>query len=66
MDDPFSGQHTAAELEPDRVLVFDFETLGTTGPVEAYAVTRDGDVVWHVTIGGLVARMYRATPLDEF
>ena len=123
--DPFSGQHTAAELFPGRVLVFDngFErvderysraaeyqlgadaaelvwewrperdnwarvissarrlpqgntlvsfgtrsdsVLGTTGPIEVYEVTVDGDVVWHLTVGGDVASMYRATPLFEF
>jgi hypothetical protein len=125
VDDPFSGQHTAAELEPGRVLVFDngfareterysraaeyvlgqataqkvwqwrperdnwarvissarrlpngntlvgFGTqsdpaLGSTGPIEVYEVTRQGTVVWHLTIGGTVSSMYRATPLPDF
>lgn len=123
--DPFSGQHTAAEIEPGRILLFDNgfsreeerysraaeyviegdaarlewqwrpdrdnwarvissarrlpnghtlvafglradEQLGSTGPIEAYEVTRDGEVVWHLTVDGLVSSMYRATPLDEF
>ena len=125
VEDPFSGQHTAAELEPNRVLVFDngfsreqerysraaeyviegsvarldwewrperdnwarvissarrlpngntmvgfglpqSAQLGSTGPIEAYEVTRDGQVVWHLAVDGLVSSMYRATPLFEF
>ncbi len=125
VDDPFSGQHTAAEIEPGRVLLFDngfdrvdepysraveyelgqetahkvwewrpetdnwarvissarrlpngntlvaFGTrsdpaLGSTGPIEVYEVTRGGDVVWHLVLGGEIGSMYRATPLFEF
>ena len=125
VDDPFSGQHTVAELEPGRVLLFDngfarqaekysraaeyvlgastaqkvwqwrperdnwarvissarrlangntvvgFGTqsdpaLGSTGPIEVYEVTREGRVVWHLTVGGTVSSMYRATPLFGF
>jgi hypothetical protein len=125
VDDPFSGQHTVAELEPGRVLLFDngFERqaekysraaeymlgtttaqkvwqwrperdnwarvissarrlangntvvgfgtqndpgLGSTGPIEVYEVTREGGVVWHLTLGGTVSSMYRATPLNRF
>ncbi len=125
VDDPFSGQHTVAELAPGRILVFDngyereaekysraaeyqlgattatkiwqwrperdnwarvissarrlpngntlvgFGTqndpvLGATGPIEAYEVTREGRVVWHLTVGGAVSSMYRATPLNDF
>ena len=125
VEDPFSGQHTAAELQPNRVLVFDNgfsreqerysraaeyviegnaarldwewrrdrdnwarvissarrlpngntmvgfglrqnAQLGSTGPIEAYEVTRQGVVVWHLTVDGLVSSMYRATPLFAF
>lgn len=125
VDDPFSGQHTAAEVAPNRILLFDngfdrtgerysraveyeldgavgrkvwewrperdnwarvissarrlpdgntlvaFGTaedtgLGTTGPIEVYEVTAEGTVVWHLTVGGAVASMYRATPLFDF
>lgn len=125
VDDAFSGQHTAAETEPGRVLLFDngfareesrysraveyelgeqtaskvwewrpaqdnwarvissawrlpngntvvaFGTendpmLGSTGPIEVYEVTRDGDVVWHLRLGGQVSSMYRAMPLFAF
>ncbi len=125
VDDPFSGQHTPAEVGPGRVLLFDngyareaerysraieFEldggsarkvwewrpardnwariissarrlpngntlvafgtaenaALGTTGPIEVYEVTRAGDVVWHLELGGQVGAMYRATPLFDF
>jgi hypothetical protein len=124
VDDPFSGQHTAAEIAAGRVLLFDngfareaerfsraveYElgestarkvwewrpertnwarvissarrlpngntlvgfgtqsdpTLGTTGPIEVYEVTRDGKVVWHLVLGGQVSSMYRATPLFD-
>lgn len=123
--DPFSGQHTAQEIAPGRVLLYDngyertvtpfsraveFElrdgtatkvwewrapngnwariisgvrrlpngnsvvTFGTskeyvpgaTGPIEVYEVTRAGAVVWHLVVGGPVASMYRATPLQAF
>jgi hypothetical protein len=122
VDDPFSGQHTAAEIAPDRVLVFDngftraerFSRvaeyvlegptarldwewrpprdnwspfissarrlpngntlvgfglpanagIGSTGPIEVYEVDPGGVVVWHLTLGGLVSSMYRATPLS--
>lgn len=125
VDDPFSGQHTAAEVAPGRILLFDngfdrtterysraveyalgatsaqkvwewrpdrdnwarvissarrlpngntvvaFGTredpeLGTTGPIEVYEVTEEGEVAWHLTVGGRVASMYRATPLFGF
>jgi hypothetical protein len=125
VDDPFSGQHTAAEVEPGRVLVFDngferdverysraveFELsgataskvwewrperdnwarvissarrlpngntmvgfgtaadagLGSTGPIEVYEVTSQGEVVWHLELGGFLSSMYRATPLFAF
>ncbi|MFW6090058.1 MAG: aryl-sulfate sulfotransferase [Gemmatimonadota bacterium] len=125
VDDPFSGQHTAVEVLPARVLLFDngfareeerysraveyelrdgtarkiwewrperdnwarvissarrlpngntmvaFGTredprLGTTGPIEVYEVTRAGAVVWHLSLGGDIASMYRATPLFDF
>jgi len=125
VDDPFSGQHTAAEVRPGRVLLFDngfsrvderysraveyevdgdearkvwewrperdnwarvissarrlpngntlvaFGTsadpdLGTTGPIEAYEVTEQGEVTWHLQLGGPVSSMYRATPLFAF
>ena len=39
---------------------------GTTGPIEVYEVTYDGDVVWHLVVGGPVTTMYRATPLQSF
>jgi hypothetical protein len=122
-DGEFSGQHTAAEVAPGRVLVFDNgwdrdaeprysralelqldlthgtaspawsflapsgnyagaissarrlpngNTLvqfglaagiaGSTGPVEAYEVTPDGTVQWHVRLSNLQIS-YRATPL---
>lgn len=125
VDDAFSGQHTAAETVPGRVLLFDngfareeaqysraveyelgdatatklwewrptqdnwarvissawrmpnghtmvaFGTerdpmLGSTGPIEVYEVTRGGEVVWHLRLGGRVSSMYRATPLFGF
>ncbi|HEX6939820.1 MAG TPA: aryl-sulfate sulfotransferase [Longimicrobiales bacterium] len=124
VDDPFSGQHTAAEIAPGRVLLFDngfaregarfsraveyklrgdsahkvwewrperdnwarvissarrlpngntliaFGTaadpgLGTTGPIEVYEVTPDGEPVWHLELGGRISSMYRATPLFD-
>jgi hypothetical protein len=39
---------------------------GATGPIEVYEVTRDGVVVWHMTVGGAVSSMYRATPIASF
>ena len=39
---------------------------GATGPIEAYEVTAMGDIAWHITIGGAVNSMYRATPLYDF
>jgi hypothetical protein len=39
---------------------------GATGPIEVYEVTRSGRVVWHLTLGGAVSSMYRATPLLSF
>ena len=38
---------------------------GATGPVEAYEVTAAGNVVWHLTVGGAISAMYRATPIDD-
>jgi hypothetical protein len=125
VDDPFDGQHTAAELSSGRVLVFDNgfarpgprysraaeysvtggtarkvgewrpprdnfapvvgaarrlpggstmvafgvledANLGATGPIEVYELRASGAVAWHLTVGGQVASMYRATPLFEF
>ncbi|HEX7049395.1 MAG TPA: aryl-sulfate sulfotransferase [Longimicrobiales bacterium] len=40
--------------------------LGSTGPIEVYEVTRDGEVVWHLLLGGEISSMYRATPLFAF
>src|SRR5690606_34205818 len=33
---------------------------GSTGPIEVYEVTRAGEVVWHLEVGGDVRSMYRA------
>jgi hypothetical protein len=38
---------------------------GSTGPIEVYEVSRAGDVVWHLQLGGAVSSNYRATPLFE-
>ncbi len=125
VDDPFSGQHTAVEVAPGRVLLFDNgfartterysraveyqiegsvarvvwqwrperdnwarvissarrlpggntlvafgtradENLGSTGPIEVYEVTAAGEVVGHLTVGGMVTSMYRATHIESF
>lgn len=120
----FSGQHTASEIAPNRVLMFDngldrtddrysralelaidpatgaaevawqwrperdnwaralslarrlpngntFVVFGlteglieSTGPVEAYEVTAEGDVVWHLVVHGVLG-MYRAWPVMD-
>jgi hypothetical protein len=39
---------------------------GATGPIEAYEVNRDGKVIWHLTVGGAISAMYRATPITAF
>ena len=38
---------------------------GSSGPIEVYEVTADGDTVWRVTISGDVQLMYRATALVD-
>jgi hypothetical protein len=42
------------------------EPPGSTGPIEAYEVTRAGQVVWHLTVDERVSSIYRATPLGRF
>jgi len=39
---------------------------GSTGPIEVYEVTRDGNVVWHLAVDDRVDSMYRATPIFDF
>jgi hypothetical protein len=119
-EERFSGQHTAAEMEDGRILLFDnrreqggysraveFELdgdrarrvwewrperdnfasvissarrqpgggtlvafgtsaglVGSTGPVEVYEVSREGDVLWCLQVSGLFA-LYRAEPLFD-
>ncbi len=121
-DQQTSAQHTAAELEPNRVLMFDNRTAlqppfsraveyvlegpsarqvwqwippnrnyasavssarrlangntlisfgmakgrnGSTGPTEAYEVTRDGAIRWHLVVDGVMT-MFRVEPIDGF
>lgn len=42
------------------------QALGSTGPIEAYEITRGKSVVWHLLVEGKVGSMYRATALGEF
>jgi hypothetical protein len=117
-----SAQHTAAEIEPDRFLMFDNRTdlqppysraveyvfgihgasqvwewkapnnnyasavssarrlsngntliafgmekgrNGSSGPTEAYEVTRDGAIQWHLVVEGVMT-MFRVEPISSF
>jgi hypothetical protein len=121
-DQQSSAQHTAAELAPHRVLMFDNRTAlpgpysraieyviekdkaraiwqwkapnnnyasavssarrlpngntlvgfgmtkgrnGSTGPTEAYEVTPDGKVAWHLVVEGVMT-MFRVEPINSF
>jgi hypothetical protein len=121
-DQQTSAQHTAAELEPNRVLMFDNRTAlqppysraveyviegsrarqvwewkppnnnyasavssarrlanghtliafgmekgrnGSTGPTDAYEVTADGAVLWHLVVEGVMT-MFRVEPVNAF
>ena len=121
-DQQTSAQHTAAEIAPNRLLMFDNRTdlqppysraveyqidgdsahqvwqwkapnnnyasavssarrlanghtlvsfgmekgrNGSTGPTEAYEVTTDGAVVWHVVVNGVMT-LFRVEPIDGF
>ena len=120
--DAASAQHTAAEVAPNRILMFDNRTglpggysraveyelqgnharvawqwrpsrdnyssavgsarrlsnghtlvafgmekdrNGSTGPTEAYEVTPDGQVAWHLVVKGVMT-MFRVEPIDHF
>jgi hypothetical protein len=39
--------------------------VNSSGPIEAYEVTRTGDILWHMEAGGAIASMYRATPIES-
>lgn len=117
-----SAQHTAAEIEPNRVLLFDNRTAlqppysraveyviegdkaqqvwewrpphdnyasavssarrlpnghtliafgmvkgrnGSSGPTEAFEVTRDGQVAWHLVVEGVMT-LFRVEPINSF
>ncbi|HYB96900.1 MAG TPA: aryl-sulfate sulfotransferase [Vicinamibacterales bacterium] len=121
-DDQTSAQHTAAEIEPNRLLMFDNRTglqppfsraieyviegrtakavwqwasptrtyasavssarrlpngntliafgmekgrNGSSGPTEAFEVTRAGDVQWHLLVEGVMT-MFRVEPVNSF
>jgi hypothetical protein len=38
--------------------------VNSSGPIEAYEVTRSGDIVWHMEAEGSISSMYRATPIE--
>ena len=38
---------------------------GSTGPTEAYEVTRDGAIRWHLVVDGVMT-MFRVEPIDGF
>ena len=121
VEQQFSGQHTAVEVEPNRVVLFDngrdrggysraleLDITGgvartvwqwrpphdnyssaissarrlangntliafgmskgqaeSTGPIEAFEVTRAGAIVWHLTVAGTTT-MFRVEPLAQF
>jgi hypothetical protein len=117
-----SAQHTAAEIEPNRILMFDNRTAlqppysraveyvidgdaakqvwewrppkdnyaaavssarrlpnghtliafgmvkgrnGSSGPTEAFEVTRDGSIAWHVVVDGVMT-LFRVEPITAF
>ena len=121
-DQQTSAQHTAAELSPGRILMFDNRTAlqplysraveyqieghaarqvwewrapnsnyasavssarrlsngntlvdfgmvkgrnGSTGPTEVYEVTRDGKIVWHMVVEGVMT-LFRVEPINSF
>ena len=38
---------------------------GSTGPTEVYEVTRDGKIVWHMVVEGVMT-LFRVEPINSF
>jgi len=61
------GISSAQRFENGNTLVAFGMPLGssgpTSGPIEVFEVSRENDVLWHLSVGGGVPSMYRATGL---